>query len=107
LQREVSRIAKVKLRNRRHIPKNLTGKFELLAIAGVEVVVLDFSKWCGEDLPAKRKMQYPIHEYIKVVDSRLSGGPTEPTEDPGIAELSALSYELTNVLTTKKQKKQL
>jgi hypothetical protein len=109
LQTGLSRIAKLKLRNRRRIPKNLTGKFELLAIAyGVTAVSKDFGKWCDEDPAAKKKMPYPIHEYVKVVDSRLSSVPAEdPRITEGVAELSALSYSLTETLTTKKQKTQI
>jgi hypothetical protein len=110
LQTAVSRIAKRKLGNHRRIPKNLTGKFELLALAH-EDVFRDFGEWCDENHAAKRALTYPIHEYIKIVDDRLSMTPAQSAEAArvaeGVAELRALAYELTDRLTTKKQERQI
>jgi hypothetical protein len=92
------------LHNTRCAPPNLKFKFELIAEAyGKAAVLADYEAWCHEHV--SDNFPWPITEYMKVIDSRLGSAPEETKTDmdnPQIAELTSLSYELTGVLPAKR-----
>jgi hypothetical protein len=104
LIKSLPRIAAQELRNTHCSLRNLKFKLELISQAyGTAEVERDFRVWCrsGED---GTKSKYPIFEYMKVIDIRLGSAPAEVREnleDPAIAELQSLAYELTGNLPAK------
>lgn len=84
-------------------------KFDLITEAYGESVVLDdFEKWCQEMVDKHLNPRYPITEYIKIIDDRLGGGFTEPSQsqfdvnDPRILSISSPCYEMTGYLPSPK-----
>lgn len=97
LVRDLQRVAAVKLQNTRGVPKSMKDKLELIELAfGYRNVVEDFEKWCEEQ--KAKSPQYPVFEYLKMVDARLGSANKVDSKDPRIKNLQALTYELTNVL---------
>lgn len=97
LIRDLQRVAAKKLHNTRGVPKNMKDKVELIGLAfGHAEVVEDFEKWCDEH--AVQPTQYPVTEYLRMIDTRLGAEQKVEVTDPNIADLQALTYELTSVL---------
>lgn len=97
LVRDMQRIAAKKLRNTRGVPRNMKDKLELIDLAfGRAEVVKDFEKWCDEN--ADRNPQYPVTEYLRMIDARLGAAPKVDPNDERIQQLVALTYDLTSVL---------
>lgn len=69
-------VAASELKNSHAVPATLKSRFELIEAAhGFEAVVEDFTKWCRENFD--RHPQWPLVEYVKIVDDRL-GLPSVP-----------------------------
>lgn len=100
LQKSLPRIAARVLHNTHVGLSRMKEKFELIEEAyGRAAVEADFEKWCHEI--QDRNPKYPLTEYVKVVDARLGPEFAEKradTEDPRIAPIAAVAYELTGVL---------
>ena len=97
LVKDMQRIAAKRLRNTRGVPQNMKDKLELIDLAfGRAEVLDDFEKWCNEH--ADNSPQYPVTEYLRMIDARLGSTPKVDPNDERIKELSALTYELTTVL---------
>jgi len=100
LMKDLPKIAARVLHNTRSVHSEMKSKLQLIGIAyGDSAVARDFEKWCEEH--TSDHFQYPISEYLKVIDSRLGGVPEEKRadlKDPAVAELVSYSYELTSVL---------
>ena|SRR5208282_4907001 len=95
--KDLQRIAAVKLHNTRGVPRNMRDKLELIELAfGHADVLADFEKWCDEN--ADRNPQYPVTEYIRLIDGRLGGTPKIDPHDASIGALSAIVYEQTGIL---------
>ena len=61
---------------------------------GAVVVEADFEKWCEEI--RDNHPRYPVSEYLKVINARLGPESKENDIDPGVGEISALTYKLTH-----------
>jgi hypothetical protein len=100
LQKSLPRIAARVLHNTHVGLSRMKEKFELIEEAyGRAAVEADFEKWCYEI--KDRNPKYPLTEYVKVVDARLGPEFAEKRadmEDPRIAQITAVAYELTGVL---------
>jgi hypothetical protein len=100
LIKQLPKIAARILHSTRTIRSDMKFKFELIADAyGTAVVVSDFEKWCEANIDSQLK--HPIYEYLKVIDSRLGVIPETQrpnSNDPKVAELRSITYELTGVL---------
>lgn len=97
LVKDMQRVAARKLRNTRGVPRNMKDKLELIELAfGHAEVMEDFEKWCDEN--RDRNPQYPVTDYLRMVDARLGGTPKIDPNDERIRELAAVTYELTSVL---------
>jgi hypothetical protein len=97
LIKDLQRVAAKKLRNTRGVPQSMKGKVELIELAfGHAAVVDDFTKWCEEN--AERNPEYPVFDYLRIVDSRLGGEHKIDPKDPSIEDLCTMVYELTAVL---------
>lgn len=97
LLKGLQRVAAQKLHNTRGVPKNLKDKLELISIAfGRDEVLADFANWCDENAP--KNPQYPVSEYIRVIDGRLGNTPKIDVHDERIANLQAFTYDLAGVL---------
>jgi hypothetical protein len=95
--KDLQRIAARKLRNTRGVPRNMKDKLELIGIAfGHAGVLTDFEKWCDEHVGDNP--QYPVTEYLRMIDARLGPAPKVDPNDERIDELTALTYGLTSVL---------
>jgi acyl transferase domain-containing protein len=72
-------------------------KLELIDLAfGRGEVLADFEKWCDEKIDTNS--QYPVTEYLRMIDARLGGTPKIDPDDARIKELMAVTYELTAIL---------
>jgi hypothetical protein len=104
LMNSLTTITARELRRTRSVPNNLTSKFQTIIEAfGAAAVEEDFTNWCRENL--KNGSEYPILDYIKVIDSRLGNVWIEPQadlKDPRIAGVSAAIYDETGFPPTKK-----
>jgi hypothetical protein len=97
LVKDLQRIAAVKLHNTRGVPRNMKDKLELIELAfGHAEVTEDFTKWCDEN--AERAPQYPVTEYIRLIDGRLGGAAKVDPHDASIGALQAIVYEKTGIL---------
>ena len=100
LQKSLPRIAARVLHNTHVGLSRMKEKFELIEEAyGRAAVEEDFAKWCQEVQDTHPK--YPLTEYVKVVDARLGPEFAEKRadmDDPCIAKITAVVYELTGVL---------
>jgi hypothetical protein len=97
LVKDLQKVAAKRLHNTRGIPRNMKDKVELIQIAfGHEEVMADFEKWCDEN--EDRHPQYPVTEYIRLIDARLGGTPKIDPHDAKIGELQTLTYDLTGIL---------
>lgn len=97
LVKELQKVAARKMRNTRGIPKTMAGKVELIEIAfGRAEVLDDFEKWCDEN--ADRAPQYPVSDYIRIIDSRLGARPSVDPHDERINTLQSFIYEQTDIL---------
>lgn len=89
-------IAATVLHNTHVFRDSLKKKYKLIATAyGAATVEADFEEWCHELVEAGRNPQYPITEYMKVVDTRLGKSFEEKKadlKDPRIVEIASLSY---------------
>lgn len=102
LMKELPKISALILKNTRGAHPDLKSRLELLEVAyGAAAVANDFRDWATERSVAGDIPRYPISEYMKVVDSRLGSAPMETpldTANPQIADVTALSYDLTGFL---------
>lgn len=102
LQKSLPRIAARVLHNTHVGLSRMKEKFELIEEAyGRAAVEADFEDWCNGQVLACEHPKYPLTEYVKVVDARLGPEFAEKKadmDDPRIATVSAVSYELTGVL---------
>jgi hypothetical protein len=97
LTKDLQRVAAIKLHNTRGVPKTMKDKLELIELAyGHADVIADFEKWCEE--VAVNPPQYPVFDYIRMIDARLGTAQKADPHDPAIAEIQSLTYELTGVL---------
>jgi len=70
-------------------------RFELIQEAyGESAVKADFQNWCEE--VKDQHPRFPLSDYLKVVDARLGSAPVEQVVNPGVEEISALTYKLTH-----------
>ena len=97
LVKDMQKVAAKKLRNTRGVPRNMKDKLELIDLAfGRAEVLTDFEKWCDEH--ADQNPQYPVTEYLRMIDARLGSEVKIDPNDERIKELMALTYELSSVL---------
>ena len=97
LVKDMQRIAARKLHNTRGVPRNMKDKLELIDLAfGRAAVLVDFEDWCGEN--ADRNPQYPVTEYLRMIDARLGATPKVDPNDERVKDLMAVTYELTTIL---------
>jgi hypothetical protein len=97
LIKEMQKIAARRLRNTRGVPRHMKDKLDLIELAfGKAEVLDDFAKWCEEN--ADNNPQYPVTDYLRMIDARLGGTPKVDPNDDRIKELVALTYELTTIL---------
>lgn len=106
LVKALQRVAAKKLKNTRSVPRNMADKVELVELAyGRANLVSDFEVWCDD--PKNQENPYPVTTYLREVDSRLGRTARIEPEDPRIAEIQALTYELVNVLPKAKYVREL
>ena len=95
--KDLQKIAAKRLHNTRGVPRHMKDKIELIELAfGKAEVLRDFETWCTEN--AERAPQYPVTEYLRMIDARLGNIPKVDPNDDRIKELVALTYELTSIL---------
>jgi hypothetical protein len=101
---ELPKIAMRELKNSHMVPARLKEKLDTLKIVYTTAwITRDFKDWCQEH--REDKFEYPITEYLKVVDERYAGIPEEKQpdmRDPRIVDLMSLSYELTGLAAPRK-----
>ena|SRR5579859_1998843 len=91
----LAKIAAKELKNTGGVHPQFKKRIELLAVAyGAAAVEKDFEVFCIS-LKGSR-VQYPISEYLKVVDGRLGAAAVQAAEenDPAVAEISAKCFTL-------------
>jgi len=90
----LAKIAAKELKNTGGVHPQFKKRLELLAVAyGAAAVEKDFTEFCIS-LKGSR-VQYPLSEYLKVVDIRLGSAPeSEEESDPAVAEISAKCFTL-------------
>lgn len=105
LLKTLPRIAARILRNTHVGQSKMKEKFLLIAEAyGTAAVEKDFETWCHEQVMAGINPRYPMTEYVKVIDSRLGAGFSEPSlsqfdlKDPNVAQITSKTYEETGCL---------
>lgn len=97
LVRELQETAAKRLKTIRGVPKHMADRVELLVMAfGRAEILADFEKWCEEN--ADRNPQWPVTDYLRIADSRLSARPSIDPHDERINQLQSITYELTDVL---------
>ena len=97
LVKDMQRIAARKLHNTRGVPRNMKDKLELIDLAfGRAEVLADFEEWCGEQID--RNPQYPVTEYLRMIDARLGATVKVDPADERINDLMAITYELAAIL---------
>lgn len=102
LKREMRMVASKIMGNTHTFPYKFEEKLEFLEAAhGTHAILRDFEVWCEER--KAEEIQYPIIEYLKVVDSRLGNAPEKLNlKDPQVTEISALTFERTSILPSAK-----
>jgi hypothetical protein len=100
LMKELPKIAARILKNTRTAHPDMKARFELLEEAyGPAAVARDFEAWCENQVLEGSSPRYPISEYMRVVDTRLGNAPAQvEIQNPDVAALVSLSYELTSIL---------
>ena len=102
LTKEMRMISSKILGNTHRFPPQFEEKLDFLVAAhGTFAIARDFQTWCEER--RAEKIQYPIIEYLKVIDTRLGNAPERlNVNDPNVAEISALVFERTDILPSGK-----
>lgn len=99
LMKDLARASAEVLHNTHVAPRRTEFKFELIEKAyGRAQVVEDFKVWCLEQV---QPPQYPITDYMQVVDNRLGHVPKQArgdTSDPQVLEICTLAFELTGII---------
>lgn len=97
LIKDLQRIAAKTLRNTRGVPKSMGEKVELIELAYGRAAILEgFQKWCDD--PSQTHTSFPVTEYIRRIDTLLGNDQRVSPEDPRVADLRAVTFELTQVL---------
>jgi hypothetical protein len=102
LEKELRMISSKTLANSHRFPPQFKEKLEFLVAAhGTFAIAREFQEWC--DARRSEKIQYPIIEFMKEVDSIFGGAPEQlDLKDPRILEISALVFERTDILPSHK-----
>lgn len=102
LEKELRMISAKTLGNTHRFPPQFKEKLEFLSAAhGNFAIAHQFQAWCEER--RAEKIQYPIIDFMKEVDSLFGGAPEQlDLKDPRILEISALVFERTDILPSHK-----